>query len=387
MRQIYSKIIKFFSLAIGLMILFFVTFLTSISIRDYTPNEIIELAIYDKSINSLDSGSYLSVLTWNMGYSGLGKEMDFFYDGGEMVRAGNALSEKYLSVNLDFLKKSTDADFIFLQEVDINSKRTYEIDQADLIRQNLIGFESCFAKNYDVSFVPLPPLNPMGKVQAGIMTFSKYASVSAFRHAYPNIATWPDKLFLLDRCFIITRYKIQDVDGDEGLDGLAVGADAVDGTAFRELVLINTHNSYYINEDSLRLIELNILKEVMIQEYEKGNYVIAGGDWNKFPPINLEDLGIDQGKIQEGVSKIDHDFLPSKWLWAFDPSAATNRELNTPYTERSKISIIDYFVCSPNVEIISTKTIDLNFENSDHNPVLLKFMLKGSDAQKFRKDY
>lgn len=371
MKQIYSKIIKLFSLAIVLMILFFVTFLTSISIKDYTPNEITKLWVFNKSTNSIDSSSYFSLLSWNMGYSGLGKEMDFFYDGGDMVRGSEELSAKYFQQNLEFLNEHSDVDFIFLQEVDVDSKRSYGIDQADSIRQNLSEFESSFAKNYDVTFVPVPPLKPMGKVQAGIMTFSKYASISALRHAYPNIASWPDKLFLLDRCFIVSRYQLEVFGGH---DGVADGV--IDGAEFRELVLINTHNSYYINEDSLRLIELNILKEVMNHEYEKGNYVIAGGDWNKFPPINFEDLGIDQSRIQEGVSKIDHDFLPAEWKWAFDRSKPTNRELNTPYTDKSKISIIDYFVCSPNVEIISAKTIDLNFENSDHNPVMLEFRLK-----------
>lgn len=371
MKQIYSKIIKLFSLAIGLMILFFVTFLTSISIKDYTPNEITKLSVFNKSTNSIDSSSYFSLLSWNMGYSGLGKEMDFFYDGGDMVRGSEELSAKYFQQNLEFLNEHSDVDFIFLQEVDVDSKRSYGIDQADLIRQNLSEFESSFAKNYDVTFVPVPPFKPMGKVQAGIMTFSKYASISALRHAYPNIASWPDKLFLLDRCFIVSRYQLEVFGGH---DGVADGV--IDGAEFRELVLINTHNSYYINEDSLRLIELNILKEVMNHEYEKGNYVIAGGDWNKFPPIIIEDLGIDQSRIQEGVSKIDHDFLPAEWKWAFDRNKPTNRELNTPYTDKSKISIIDYFVCSPNVEIISAKTIDLNFENSDHNPVMLEFRPK-----------
>ena len=131
-----------------------------------------------------------------------------------------------------------------------------------------------------------------------------------------------------------------------------------------------------MNEDSLRMIELNILKKVLIEEYQKGNYVIAGGDWNKLPPINIEELGLDQDRIQEDVSYIDMGFLPFEWQWAFDSTTPTNRELNMPCSEQSKLSIIDYFVCSPNVEIISNKTIDLNFENSDHNPVVLKFRLK-----------
>ena len=63
-----------------------------------------------------------------------------------------------------------------------------------------------FAKNYDVSWVPVPISNPLGKVDAGMMTFAKYAPIEASRYAYPNIASWPDNLFLLDRGFILMRF-------------------------------------------------------------------------------------------------------------------------------------------------------------------------------------
>lgn len=354
MKKLSFKIVRFILIAIGLIIIALVTFLTVISVKDYNPSSVTELQIQGKSTVTIDTITFFRLISWNLGYSGLGKEMDFFYDGGEMVRANKKLANKYLNENLSFLQIQSDADFIFLQEVDVDSKRSYHKNQVVLIRQALPLFEYSFAKNYDVGFVPVPLTEPMGKVNAGIMSLSSFSAISAKRHPYPNIASWPDNLFLLDRCFIISRYPVKD----------------------KELVLINTHNSYYVHEDSLRMIELNILKKILIQEYKKGNYVIAGGDWNKLPPIDIEMLGLDQARIQAGVSSIDPDFLPTEWQWAFDPNIPTNRELNTPYSDQSKLSIIDYFVCSPNVEIVSNKTINLNFENSDHNPVVLKFRLK-----------
>lgn len=36
---------------------------------------------------------------------------------------------------------------------------------------------------------------------------------------------------------------------------------------------------------------------------------------------------------------------------------------------------IDYFILSPNVKLFKVKTIDLNFANSDHNPVYMKVVL------------
>jgi len=94
------------------------------------------------------------------------------------------------------------------------------------------------------------------------MTFSDFLPTEAIRYAYPLIADWPDKLFLLDRCFLLNRYPLE-----KG----------------NELVIINTHNSAYVYDSILRIEELQILKKIMLDEFGKGNYVIAGGDWNQKP--------------------------------------------------------------------------------------------------------
>jgi endonuclease/exonuclease/phosphatase family metal-dependent hydrolase len=39
-------------------------------------------------------------------------------------------------------------------------------------------------------------------------------------------------------------------------------------------------------------------------------------------------------------------------------------------------TIIDFFVVSPNVEILSVKTLGNNFAWSDHQPVLMKVRLR-----------
>ncbi len=195
----------------------------------------------------------------------------------------------------------------------------------------------------------------MGFVSAGMMTFSRFFSDEHLRISYPNIATWPEKLFLLDRCFILFRQPLP---------------------SGKDLVLINTHNSYYVSEDSLRMLELNILKNKMLQEYEKGNYVVAGGDWNKFPPQFLKVSQIPTDLLQNDVHCLDFNYLPFEWKFAFSADTPTNRALNTFYEEgKTKISTIDFFVVSPNIKIENCKTFSLGFENSDHNPVKLEFSL------------
>ena len=347
MKRLYSTILRSLLLIIGLIIISLVTFIVIISVNDFNPSEKISLDISNQS-EVVELNDTISLLSWNMGYSGLGKDMDFFYDGGTQVRASRELSTEYLNENLLALEDFSEIDFLLLQEIDFDSKRSYGIDQLFAIADRLQDHEYSKALNYKVDFIPVPPASPMGKVKAGLVSMSVYASKGAERYAYPNIASWPDKLFLLDRCFMLNRYSFKD----------------------KELVVINTHNSYYVKEDSLRMIELNILKKVAEEEFAKGNFVIIGGDWNMNPPVLKSDLLLANSLFQKDVSHIRDDYL-NDWNWAYDPNTPTNRTLDHPLGKQTRYAYIDYFVCSPNIQILEVETIDLGFVNSDHNPVKL----------------
>ena len=260
--------------------------------------------------------------------------------------------EKYLNGIENFVKSHDTINFWLIQEVDKNSHRSYGIDEVSLItraKKNSIGI---FAKNYDCPFVPVPLYEPMGSVVAGQMTFSQYPFSEAKRYAYPLIASWPDKLFLLDRCFILTRFPL-----DNGKD----------------LVILNTHNSAYVYDSLLRVKELNIMKKKMLEEYNKGNYVVAGGDWNANPPLYQPAGNYDGHRFVPSKVQMSTKTFPKDWKWAFDASAPTNRQNYQPFIKgENGTTCLDYFVLSPNINVITVKTIDLNFENSDHNPVYLK---------------
>ena len=72
--------------------------------------------------------------------------------------------------------------------------------------------------------------------------------------------------------------------------------------------------------------------------------------------------------------------LPEGFEFKYDLSVPTCRLLNQPYDESDEVNtqhyVIDGFIVSPNVEAVSIETIDLGFENSDHNPVMLTVRLK-----------
>ena len=68
--------------------------------------------------------------------------------------------------------------------------------------------------------------------------------------------------------------------------------------------------------------------------------------------------------------------MPKDWKWFYDNTIPSERFTDEPYIKnKTKTTIIDFFLASPNIELSSVRTLDLGFANSDHNPVLLNFKL------------
>ena len=356
MGAIAKRILKTIGWILLILILAFVGFVVYITVTDYKP-ERVEVIVERNSIDNVTNltQNTFSFINWNIGYAGLGKEMDFFYDGGEMSRPTKELSEKYLKDIVDFVINNDTVDFWMLQEADVKAKRSYNKNQVELLTSAKRGSYGVFVKNYMVQYVPVPVDDPMGYVEAGLMTFSNFAPSEAIRYAYPLIASWPDKLFLLDRCFLLNRYPLSNG---------------------KDLVIINTHNSAYVYDSLLRVEELQIIKNIMLDEFGQGNYVVAGGDWNQNPP-NYKPLGNYNGhKFIDSQVKMNADFMPQGWQWAYDNSAPTNRSNNKPFIiGESTTTCLDYYLTSPNIDIVEVEVIDLKFKDSDHNPIYLKIVL------------
>jgi len=352
-----KKILKTILWIIMLAVLAFAGFLLYITLVDYSPQKVETLTPtgINQDLPSVQVDT-LDLITWNIGYAGLGAEMDFFYDDGEKVRPTRKMSRKYLDGIKEFISTTDSIDFWLLQEVDFKSKRSHYFDEVQEIIELKPESDYVFAKNYDVPFVPVPIYEPLGYVKGGMLTFSEFRITEAIRYAYPLIASWPDKLFLLDRCFILTRFP------------LATGND---------LVILNTHNSAYVYDSALRIKELNIIKEKMNEEYAKGNYVIAGGDWNANPPGFIPTNNYNGHKFFPSAVTMNDNTFSEDWIWAYDASAPTNRQNYKSFVKgENGTTLLDYFILSPNVELLQAKTIDLEFENSDHNPMFIKVSLK-----------
>lgn len=354
MQKSLHNTLKLLSVAVFVVLLYVSGVLIINSAGNYKPDTQ-NLAITRPEKTPYISGhNTFSILSWNIGYAGLGSKSDFFYDGGKMVRPAREDYELYKKGILECIQAFDSLDFILLQEIDTASTRSYGINQYVEISGCTPAHSNVFAKNYDVAYVPVPVFRPMAKVISGLAVFSQFSISSAMQVIFPENYAWPTSLFMPDRCFILTIFDLP---------------------SGRKLHIINTHNSAF-DDGSLRFSQMMLLYEYMQSAYREGNYVVAGGDWN----INPEGYG-NTFFVNGDTAFSVPDMLPasppdSTWAIAFDPDYPTNRDVSAPYTPgHTPTTIIDYFMCSPNIKVLDVRTLYDGFKNSDHQPVYLRFEL------------
>ena len=330
-------------------------FLLFLTVTDFHPADEETILIRGNGMILPPLKNDFTFLTWNIGYSGLGKKMDFFYEGGTRVRPEKNEFTGYLKGIYQCLSSMDSVDFILLQETDIHSKRSYFTDEVTEIGKIFPWRNSLFAKNYDSRFVPVPLDNPMGRVVSGITCYPKYKPETAARIDFGTRFSWPKQLVMLKRCIMVMRYKL------------------ISG---QELVIVNIHNSTFDKGGILRKQELQKLHSFVLSEYTKGNYVITGGDWNT-NPRGFRPESVISGDLAKKIDPVlDSGFLPG-WEFAFDPLAPSNRDVDMPYQKgKTRTTIIDFYVVSPNVKIESVHTVATGFNFSDHQPVVMKATLK-----------
>ena len=147
----------------------------------------------------------------------------------------------------------------------------------------------------------------------------------------------------------------------------------------KELVLINTHMSAYDEGGFIRKQQLKLLNEVLKEEYDKGNYVIVGGDFNHDIAGTKEVFNSNQN-VPEWVFELDDSDLTAGYTFAIADNSrevATCRSTDMPYIEgENYMASLDGFIVSDNIKDFRAENMDTNFISSDHNPVSLYFILE-----------
>ena len=351
-----KKLLSFLLKLLGILLLAVALLLGWLTATEFNPAPVEAVDVVRAGdVDTLKGGDTLTVLSWNIGYGGLGKDSDFFMDGGKDARSADEATVKAYLAGISATIREAEADLVLLQEVDSDSSRTYGIDERRFLSDGM----SCeaYAMNYACPFVPVP-MPPIGKVHSGLYTMTDDLTIDrAERVSLPCPFSWPLRIANLKRCLLVSYLPI------EGSD--------------RQLVLINLHLEAYDDGEG-KIAQTNQLRDFITAEYQKGNYVIAGGDFNQVFPGSLERYPNTHPENWEpGV--LDEKLLPEGWTLACDLSTPTCRLLNQPYnpadTEGTQYYVIDGLILSPNVELKTVETVDAGFANSDHNPVRLELRL------------
>ncbi|MGN0712207.1 MAG: endonuclease/exonuclease/phosphatase family protein [Anaerovoracaceae bacterium] len=318
-----------------------------------------EPASSEQAAQFVPVGENLTVTSWNIGFGAYTDQFSFFMDGGEYSRG---FSEEIVSETVQSIGTQLAAfgfDFNLVQEVDVDSTRSYHIDEKSILLEALPEQSAVFAQNYDSPYLFWPLIKPHGKSKSGLLTLSDYEITSAERRSLP-IQDGFAKFIDLDRCYSSSRIPAE---------------------GGKELILYNVHLSAYSTDPTIADQQLAVLYEDMCAEYDAGNYVVCGGDFNK---DLLGDSSAVFGVSMEGgnwAKSFPFDNVPDGFsvIAPYDPEhpVPSCRNADAPWNPETNYQLtIDGFLISDNVECEQADTVDLQFAYSDHNPVQMTFRLK-----------
>ena len=169
-------------------------------------NQALEIA--QTATDAPQLGREYSLLSWNLGFGAYSDDFSFFMDGGEHARA---FSQEAVEENTAAMIARIDEinpDFALLQEVDVDSDRSWHVDQRAMIAGSFAQMSSCFAVNYDSPYLFYPFNEPIGRSLSGILTLSGARMESALRRSLP-LEGGLNRLTDLDRCYTVSRLPLE----------------------------------------------------------------------------------------------------------------------------------------------------------------------------------
>ena len=215
------------------------------------------------------------------------------------------------------------------------------------------------SQNYDSAFLFYPFTQPHGSSKSGLALFSRYPVTDSLRRSLP-VSTSFSKFFDLDRCYSISRVPV-----DNG----------------KELVIFELHMSAYGNSDEIREGQIRMLTADMKKEYDAGNYVLCGGDFNH----DLKAAEDDSTERESWAYPFPRADLPDHFSFCIDQlsdeerdslwDSARNADMEYIPGETYTVTL-DGFIVSDNIECTKYENINTGYSYSDHDPVYVQFKLQ-----------
>lgn len=291
------------------------------------------------------AGQRLQLLSWNIGYAGLGSGSDFFKDLGSSIRPP---SPEAVDANLSGIRTamaSIDADLFLFQEMARPSYVTYRRDVLSRLKEDLPNHAANFVPDFRTHFVPRPFSLRIGNASF-VRPEAEIERIVLDGHTERYAAG------LASRVYTVHRIRL-------------------DGTV--PWTIFNLHLSAFDESDSGKR-ETQAQEVIALAEAEwlAGRCVVVGGDWNmRLVPTDFPHD--TDPRFQFWIRDLVPDLLPEGWRWIVDRTAPTVRTLHKPFVAgENYVTIVDGWAVSPNVRVEDVKTHDLGFAHSDHNPIYLR---------------
>jgi endonuclease/exonuclease/phosphatase family metal-dependent hydrolase len=278
----------------------FHTYLDETDVEIYTDQNRVETPIPDT----------LKVMTWNIKFGG--GRIDFFFDcfGDRVI-----MTEKEVIDNMEGLASIINQyqpDILFLQEVDIQSKRSALINQLQwLLNYTDLNF-GVYAPQWKASYIPSKGI---GQMNSGNAILSKWELKNPKRISLPLFEdqNWLVRYFYLRRNILTTELT---------LDG-------------QNYFLANTHLAAY-SHDGTKKKQLDILLHLLNSTDSHKHTFIAGGDFNSLPPGTQKVKGFPDdvctdAEFSEGDYSQETDYLTPFYRFEAAIPLSDYKANNAPY--------------------------------------------------------
>ena len=224
-----------------------------------------EASNMDNSSSAYQGGG-VKVLTWNM-RSGIGRSSFFGDSCGEGVITDEETVSDAMAAIAETLNV-IDADIVFLQEVDLESKRTGYWNQIQYLLDNTYLNHGVYASTWEADFIPSDGL---GRVNTGNAILSRYELGPAERI---QLGLRTDQTDLVQYFYL--RKNILKAEIPE----LAVGQ--------KKFLAVNIHATAFATDDTKEQ-HINKYIEVLNNINDAGDIFVTGGDLNAVPPGAITD--------------------------------------------------------------------------------------------------
>ena len=335
------------------------------------------LAVTGNKSNIIVLNQSLEAVTYNLNYGIMSPEFSYYlaensYSNGNTTKGNSsrAVSKDRVIMNIngsaELASKGSNAnvDFVLFQEIDLNSTRSYYVDEKDILDNVLLNFGNVYAETGSSNYVFSPLSSPLGKTDSRMALYSNFQMGFRIRYSLPSATQFLSKYGTNDNCVILTRFKTS-------------------GSGM--LTIVNVNVSQY-EDDEIRESDLSAIYNIINDEYNtKGNYVLVGGSFSYLlhstegeflNNMNTPSWSKNLPECFSADKLAEIGFRICKDEVAVDRSIGTTRDTSTEYNRGVNYeAITDGFIVSNNILVESTEVIDNGYLYSSHNPVKLTFKL------------